>query len=260
MLSLPPLENYNLVILNPVMRINILDIPIDYLSQSEVLQKIASFLKEKEHFHVTTPNPEFILEAQKNPVFKKILREADLSVADGTGIVWAAKVLHKTKIKRVTGVDLTRAICRTMKNPIFLLGASEEVNTKTKQILEKKYPGINIVGNYSGTPSAKLEKIICNMINQSKAEILFVAYGAPNQELWIARNLPHLTTVKVALGIGGSFDFISGFRKRAPRWMQHLGLEWLFRLLIQPSRYKRIFRATIIFPLRIWRRKLFKRT
>ena len=235
---------------------DILDIPIDCLSQAEALQKIASFLKEKDRFHVTTPNPEIILEAQKNPIFKKILKEADLSIPDGTGIVWATKVLHNKKIKRVTGVDLTRAICRTMKNSIFLLGASEEVNLKTRQVLEKKYPEIKIVGNYSGTPGANLEKIICSMINKSKAQILFVAYGAPNQELWIARNLPHLTTVKVALGIGGSFDFISGLRKRAPRWMQHLGLEWLFRLIIQPSRFKRIFRATIIFPLKVWQKKI----
>ena len=242
---------------NPThMRIDILDIPIDCLTQAETLKKIENFLKEKDRFHVTTPNPEIVLEAQKNPIFKKILREASLSVPDGTGIVWATSILYNKKIKRVTGVDLTRAICRTLPNPIFLLGASEEVNLKTKQVLEKKYPGIKIVGNYSGTPGPNLEKIICNMINQSKAEILFVAYGAPNQELWIARNLPHLTTVKVALGIGGSFDFISGYKKRAPHWMQHFGLEWLFRLLAQPSRYKRILRATVIFPMKVWKRKL----
>lgn len=245
-------------------RIEILGIPIDCIGQKEAMETIKSFLKKNDRFYITTPNPEIILEAQKNPIFKKILREASLSIADGVGVVWAAKKLYSKKIVRLTGVDLMRTICRELRgHKIFLLGASEDVNRKTKEILEKKYPGIKITGNYSGTPGSSLEKIICNMINKSEAEIVFVAYGAPKQELWIARNLPHLSTVKVAIGIGGSFDFISGYKKRAPLWMQNLGIEWFFRLIIEPSRYKRIFNATVKFPLHIWKyqiKRYFKKT
>ncbi len=240
-------------------RLEILGIPVDCISREEILEKIAGFLKEIDRFQIVTPNPEIILEAQKNPVFRKTLREAALSIPDGTGIVWAASLLHKRRIQRITGVDLMRAICKDFGNhKIFLLGATEEVNLRTKETLEKKHPGIQIVGNYSGTPSGNLEKIICNMINTSQAEILFVAYGAPKQELWIARNLPHLKTVKVAMGVGGSFDFISGHKKRAPLWMQRIGLEWLFRLMQEPARIGRIFNATVIFPVKIWREKLKK--
>jgi N-acetylglucosaminyldiphosphoundecaprenol N-acetyl-beta-D-mannosaminyltransferase len=244
-----------------IQRIDILDVPIDCVTQKEALDYISLLLEKKNRFQVITPNPEIVLEAQKNPTFKKVLKEAELSVADGVGIIWAAQILHGKSIKRVTGVDLMRIICRELRERrVFLLGASEEVNIKTKQILEKKYPGIKIVGNYSGTPGSNLEKIICNMINKSKAEILFVAYGAPNQELWIARNLPHLTTVKVAMGIGGAFDFISGHKKRAPEFLRKIGLEWLFRLIIEPSRYKRILNATVVFPLKVWKRKLIDST
>lgn len=239
------------------MRRTVLDIPIDCITAREALEKVREFLKSKERFQITTPNPEFTLAAQRNQTFKKTLQESNLSIADGTGIVWAINLLHGVKTERVTGVDFMKLICSTFrKKGIFLLGASEEVNEKTKRALEKKYPGIRIVGNYSGTPGSHLEKIICQMINASKAQFLFVAYGAPNQDLWIARNLPHLHTVKVAMGVGGSFDFISGYKKRAPRWMRVFGLEWLFRLMQEPARYRRIFKAVIVFPLVVMRRKL----
>jgi N-acetylglucosaminyldiphosphoundecaprenol N-acetyl-beta-D-mannosaminyltransferase len=128
------------------------------------------------------------------------------------------------------------------------LGAADGVAEKTKEKLEiMKH--ITIVGTYAGTPDPKNDSMLQNIINDAKPDLLFVAYGAPKQELWLERNLPHLRTIKVAMGVGGAFDFITGIRKRAPLWMRKIGLEWLFRVIQQPSRLKRIINATIIFPL-----------
>ncbi len=238
---------------------------------------------------VTTPNPEIILEACKNKKFRRALNKAGLNTADGTGILWAAKykkITEKNRSKiikflkwiislflaliypkyiksefkeRVTGADLVMEICKRIsesekdrkKLRIFMLGAREGVAEKAKEILEEKHEGLQISGTYAGTPLPRDEKEIIKKINNSKADILFVAYGAPAQELWMYRNLKKLKTVKVALGIGGTFDYIAGVRKRSPIWMQKIGLEWLYRLAIQPSRIKRIYNATIRFPLKV---------
>ncbi len=140
------------------------------------------------------------------------------------------------------------------KLKIFLLGAQEGVAKKVKEIEEKKYKGIKIVGTFSGTPKQKDEKEIIARINKAAPDILFVAYGAPAQEMWIASNLKRMKSVKVAIGVGGSFDFIAKTQKRAPKWMGKLGLEWLHRLTKQPKRIKRIFNAAVRFPLTILRK------
>ena len=137
---------------------------------------------------------------------------------------------------------------------IFLLGAEEGVTEKVKSILEKRHPDIKIVGTFAGSPDTKDDKQITNLINKIAPNVLFIAYGAPAQELWINRNLKRLPSVKLAMGIGGAFDFISGKQKRAPHLMQKLGLEWLYRLFKQPSRIKRIYNATIRFPYEVFKK------
>jgi len=254
-------------------RLSILDVPFDVLNLSSAVDLLASSRDKKKQLFCVTPNPEICLEAMKNRAFKKVLKEADLSIPDGFGILWAARYLSGKKNifrwlwtlltpwktsklspirSRVTGTDLMRRFCKEYPDrKIFLLGASKEVNEKLAKKLNKS--GMKIVGNYSGNPSEKLELIIRSMIQASGAEVLFVAFGAPNQELWIARNRKYLKSVRVAVGVGGAFDFLAGKRTRAPKWMQNMGLEWLFRLLIEPSRVKRIFRATLIFPWKVHR-------
>ena len=125
-----------------------------------------------------------------------------------------------------------------------------------KEILSKKHPGLKIVGTHAGSPKIKEEQSIREKIDDSKADFLFVAYGAPKQEIWISRNLKKLETVKVAVGVGGAFDFVAGKRKRAPKWMQKIGLEWLYRLLQQPTRIKRIYNATIKFSIKVLKKNL----
>ena len=255
-------------------KIKILKVKLDSVTEKEALEKVSEWLKGKKQRHIATPNPEILLEAERNPKFRKVLNQTDLNIPDGIGILWAAKfqktnksffnfvrtlssiVLKPDSIRsefpeRVTGTDLTEKICANTDKKVFFLGAKEGIAKKTAEKLKEKYKQFEIAGSHSGSPKIKDEKEIVEKINNAKAEILFVAYGAPAQELWIARNLKKLKTVKLAIGIGGAFDFVSGERKRAPKLMQKAGIEWLYRLLKEPKRIKRIYNATIKFPLKI---------
>lgn len=262
----------------------ILKIRIDNISLKEATETALQWAQGDTKRMIVTPNPEMILEAQKNSKFLRILNNSNLNIPDGTGLLWAAKYLkitEKTKFKaiklmkwvtsllaiaiyppyihseikeRVTGADLMQEICKKsgkLKLKIFLLGAAEGVAEKVKNTLEKKYPEIQIVGTYAGKPLTTEDNKIREKVDKSKADIIFVAYGAPSQEFWIARNLKKFKTIKLAIGIGGTFDYIAGVQKRSPRWMQKLGLEWLYRLLQQPKRLRRIYNATIKFPITV---------
>lgn len=259
----------------------ILDVRIDNITLKEATETVLQWAQDKDRHHITTPNPEILLEAQKNREFHNVLNHADLNVPDGTGILWAAKYqeiaanqrfcflkwlaslatilpfpkyIRTVLRERVTGADLLQNICRTAPKgivKIFLLGAGEGVAEKVSKILQKNHENIEIVGTYSGSPNEDREKEIVQIINTTPANMLFVAFGAPKQELWIARNLRKLQKVKVAIGVGGAFDFIASTRRRAPQWMQDFGLEWLYRLIQQPLRIARIYRATIKFPIEV---------
>ncbi len=241
--------------------ISVLDIPFDRITLEEVSNlalKKAIHARERSFF-IATPNPEMLLEANKNPEFKKILQNTNLNIADGAGILLATRYLYKKKLlpERVTGTDLMVKICeKSGKNShdkrikIFLLGAADGVAKKARIVLEKKYHTY-IAGTYSGSPSSHDEKSIIELINAKAPDILFVAFGAPKQEMWLNRNLHRMPTVKVAMGVGGAFDFIAGVRKRAPKIMQKLSLEWFYRLIIEPSRIKRMYNAVIRFPITV---------
>src|SRR5690606_12477114 len=134
---------------------------------------------------------------------------------------------------------------------VFLLGAAPEVNQRlAKKLLAAR---VQVVGHYSGNLSAEHDELLRERIQSSGAEVLFVAFGAPKQEEWIARNVSHLPSLQVAMGVGGAFDFLAERKKRAPRWMRSWGLEWLYRLLIEPKRFKRIVNATLVFPWKVYR-------
>ncbi len=239
--------------------VKILGVRFDRVTLEEAAEKALEFAKDEKQHYICTPNPEIVLEAQKNEEFLKVLNQSDLNIPDGIGIIWAAKYLKQGSLQRVTGVDLMEKICEKAAKEnlkIFLLGADEGVAQKVKTILENKYPGIKIVGPYSGSAEEKEKNLILKNINDSGAKILFVAFGAPKQEIWITDNLKNLNSVRLGMGVGGSFDFIAQVHKRAPKWIQKIGLEWLYRLLQQPSRLKRIYNATIKFPLTVLRKNL----
>lgn len=270
-------------------QLEILHVKFDNVTNEEALGKALEFAKGNKQIYITTSNPEFLLEAENNHKFREILNNSALNIPDGIGILWASKYLEITKNnksktlkilkwlgsilsvpfypsyirtvlkERVTGTDLMENICRESTKHgyrIFLLGAKEGTAELTKEILEKRYEGLNIVGTFSGTPKIEDETVILEKINAVTPDILFVAYGAPNQELWISRNLQKMPSVHLAVGIGGAFNFIAGIKKRAPKWMQKLGIEWMYRLVQEPSRMKRIYNATIKFSTKVLRKSL----
>jgi N-acetylglucosaminyldiphosphoundecaprenol N-acetyl-beta-D-mannosaminyltransferase len=223
-------------------RVNILGIKIDDVTGEEALARIEQFVSDGRPHVVTTVNPEFIVTAQRDAVFAQILNQADLNLPDGQGLLWAARLLGASLRERVTGVDTVVRLAGLSAQKgygIYLLGAAEGVAEATAQILSARFPTLRVAGIYAGSPAPEEDDQIVQRILAVNPRLLFVAYGAPRQEKWIARNLSRLQ-VPVAMGVGGAFDFISGQTRRAPSWMQRLGLEWLHRLALQPWRWRRM--------------------
>ncbi len=236
-------------------RMTILGVPIDALPKAEAIHQIQSMLAGTKQCHMMTPNSEMLVAASKNSEFLHVLQQSDLNLPDSQGLVWMSRLIGQKIPERVTGVDTVVSMCAllTEDHPIFLLGAAPGVAEKTALILRSHNSHLRIAGTYAGTPKDDDAADIIRRINDVKPHLLLVAYGAPAQDLWIAHYLSRMPSVKVAMGVGGTFDFIAGTRKRAPSVFQSLGLEWLWRLMREPSRYPRIFNAVIRFPLLVLR-------
>jgi N-acetylglucosaminyldiphosphoundecaprenol N-acetyl-beta-D-mannosaminyltransferase len=187
-------------------------------------------------------NPEKVYVLRKNKILKTFFEQAGLLLPDGIGIVKALKFLHNVSVTRTPGADLMQHICAASADNgyrLFIYGAKEEVNAKAVDILMDRYPGIRLAGRANGYITDKEMPGLIKHINDSKADILFAALGSPRQEEWLHRYSAELTTVKVCQGIGGTLDTITGHVKRAPLVFQKIGLEWLYRLLRQPTRIGR---------------------
>ena len=233
----------------------ILGVPIDSVTHAEAIARTREMARSDCQHHIMTPNPEMLVEAQKNPVFLTLLQRTDLNIPDGAGLLWAARRLGSVLPERVTGVDLVRSLCALPDvQPVFFLGAAENVAALAAKRLQETSPALVIAGTYAGTPHENDEAEILRRINASGARTLFVAYGSPAQDLWIDRVLSQLPSVRIAMGVGGAFDFIAGTKKRAPLFLQHLGLEWLWRLFQEPRRLPRILRAVVVFPFFVFTR------
>ncbi|MCY4146934.1 MAG: WecB/TagA/CpsF family glycosyltransferase [Chloroflexi bacterium] len=236
-------------------RLNLLSVPVDAVSYADLLTIMASWIKTGGGARqICTVNPEFIMIAQGDPIFLSVLQRAALCVADGVGLLWACRRRGFALPGRITGSDGLPRIAQAAAQygwRIFLLGAAPGIAERAGRALETTYPGLQIAGAYAGSPAAAEEDEIVARVNASRADILFVAYGAPRQDKWIARNLPRLQ-VSLAMGVGGSLDFIAGLVPRAPRWMRDRGLEWLYRLLRQPWRLRRMLRLPR-FVFAVWR-------
>ncbi len=234
-------------------RLSILDVPIDPVTLSEAVARMQSMLQSKSQHHVMTPNPEMLVAAQTMPAFLSVLQSASLTIPDGVGLLFAARFLGMTLPERVTGIDVVMKFCKETKTSVFLLGAGTGVAERAAEVLRQSNPFLIIAGTHAGSPAQEEEADILERINTSGTSVLFVAYGAPIQDLWIARNLGRMPYVKIAMGVGGSFDFLAGVRLRAPLWMCSLGLEWLYRLFREPRRIRRIVTAVIVFPFLVAR-------
>lgn len=238
-------------------RLKVLGVPVDAITYDSWMRRIGSWVAAGGGArHVCTVNPEFIMIAQGDPIFFNILNRAEICVADGVGLLWASRHLGAPISERVTGSDGVPLIARHAAQSgwkLFLLGAGEGIAERAAAILRERQPSLVIADSYGGSPAPSEEDAIVARINASGADILLVAYGAPNQDKWIARNLPRLD-VAMAMGIGGSLDFIAGVVPRAPHWMRARGLEWLYRLLRQPWRLRRMLRLPR-FALAVLRQK-----
>lgn len=226
-------------------RIQILSVTIDNLVEDEALQRIAGFIAAGGPHHVVTVNPEFVMEARRNRAFRYVLAMADLATPDGFGLVLAARWRGARLRGRVTGVALVERIGRAAAAQgwsLFLLGAAPRVAEQAAVTLQRTNPGLRISGYFAGSPRPEEERDIRARILAARPDVLLVAYGHPAQDLWIARNQP-LLRVPVAIGVGGVFDYLAGVVPRAPAWMRRWGLEWLYRLMRQPRRWRRILTA-----------------
>ena len=232
------------------MAAEILSVRLDGLSYDEVISRLKTFLTSEKLHHVIPVNPEFIMATRHDSELLKISNAADLTIPDGVGLRFAAKVLRIEVGRRIPGVDLTWEVAKIASDnsySIFFLGAAEGIAAKAAERLKKAYPALRIAGTDSGTPD---ENGLVDRINNSEADILLVAFGVPKQEKFVYENKNRLTP-KIAMSVGGTFDFIAGVVPRAPAWMRSAGIEWLYRLIKQPQRINRIFTATVRFPVTI---------
>jgi N-acetylglucosaminyldiphosphoundecaprenol N-acetyl-beta-D-mannosaminyltransferase len=235
-------------------RVSILGVPIDAVTEDGAVACIQGFLTDGRQHHVMTPNPEMLVKATKDLYFLGVLQRTALNIPDGVGLLFAARMLGKRLPARVTGIDLLiRLVALSETSPVFLLGAAPGVAERAADALGKRCPSLRIAGTYAGSPALREEEEIIRRINASGAKALFVAFGAPVQDLWIDWNLKRMPGVAVAMGVGGSFDFLAGVQKRAPTILRSLGLEWAWRLFREPSRWRRIVTATVVFPLLVLR-------
>lgn len=228
--------------LNNADKVEILNVFLDKVDYNDALGKIRDFLKAKKTKIIVTPNAEIIMDAQKDPSFRKTINDADMVLPDGIGVVLASKILGNPLKVRTTGFDLMVKILNEANknhNSVYLLGGKPGVADKAADKIKLKYPKIDIVGTSHGYFSNLEEEKIVEKINKASPDFLFVAMGAPKQEFFMAKYKESLGC-KVAMGVGGSLDVISGNVKRAPVFMQKAGLEWFYRLIKQPSRIKRI--------------------
>lgn len=219
------------------MKKDVLGIKIDDISNYQAVEKVKEWLSKNGKHYITTPNPEIVMMAQKDQDLKKIINHADLSVPDGIGLKLICDIVYNTP-----GVDLMEELIKTSADygfTIGLLGGGKGVSEKADECLRKKYPGVRIVyADSGGIIDSSGEWIEGNRKALIPMDLLFVGFGPPKQEKWIYKNLEKIP-VKVAIGVGGSLDYISGTVPRAPKWVRSLGFEWLFRLITQPWRIRR---------------------
>lgn len=223
-------------------RIKILGAPVDVVTIAMAVARVGELIARGGTHQVVTLNPEYLYRAQREPDLLTIVREASLVTADGVGIVWAASVHGYSLPERVTGIDLLVALCDRAAVEgwrVFFLGGRPGVAAAAASRLKAAYPGLVIAGEHHGYFTADEEAMVLEKIKATAPQLLFVGLGAPKQERWIYKHRLELNNV-VAMGVGGSFDVLSGRAKRAPAWMQRWGLEWLGRLFYEPHRWRRM--------------------
>lgn len=222
------------------MRIEILGVRFDNVTMEQAVENAAAMISEGGFHYAVTPNAEFVQRAEQDEEFRTALNGADLVLPDGIGVVYAAKILGRPLQGRVPGCDFAAQLCAWMaKNgkKLFLLGAKPGVAEQAAQNLRAAHPGLVVCGTHDGY--FKEDAPVAQAIRAAGADVVFVCLGAPKQEYWMIQN-GEAAGAALMIGLGGSLDVFAGTVKRAPEVWQKLGLEWLYRLLKQPSRIGRM--------------------
>ncbi len=225
-----------------VQRIAVLGVPIANITEDETVALMGEMIASRRPHHVVTVNPEFLMEAQRNGAFRRVLLEADLALPDGVGILIAGHLQGCPFRARVAGSDLVERLAAESARHgwrLYFLGAAPGVAEQAIARLKTRYPTFQAVGAYAGSPTPEETPDLIARVRAAQPDVLFVAYGHPRQDLWIAANKEALG-VPVMMGVGGAFDFLAGIVPRAPRRMRQMGLEWLYRLYKQPWRWRRM--------------------
>lgn len=224
----------------------ILGLPVDNLSMQDIVDEIPYYYNKKKKMLLSSLNPQILLMAQKSDAVSSLIKQSTHRFPDGIGIVMVSKLLGGSIKERVAGIDLMEQVlifADKASASVFLFGAKSDILKLTKVNIEKKYPNLDIVGCIDGYSSMPDEKIV-EQINDTGADILFLALGSPKQEEWLANNISK-TNCFLYQTVGGSFDVISGTVKRAPQLFIKLNLEWLYRSLSNPKRINRIFQLPV---------------
>jgi len=229
---------------------SIAGIRVDAVSTADVLDLVKRRARDGCPAQVVTVNAEYVVRARRDIAFRHVIDQADMATPDSAGILWALRRQGVALPYRVGGSDLIWSLslqAADFGHRVFLLGGREGVAVRAAERLRETFPGLAIAGTHVGSPARSEEEDIVDLIRRSEADLLFVAFGAPRQDLWIARNLQR-TGVAFAMGVGGSIDYVAGTARRAPVWMRQAGLDWLWRLIHQPWRWRRM----LALPRFIW--------
>lgn len=241
-------------------KIRVINQELDNLEMKEVLTAIGRAISNRKATSIATVNPEFMVESVRDKRFAKVLADFDLKIVDGVGITILSAIFGAKFKQRITGADLTRSIINIANNnryKIVTIGSSDNSAFNACRKLRNDYPSLQIdcIGGGVIDPH-HIKTDIIDKLRAAKPDILLVGLGAPKQEFFI-ENIQKIICIPVAIGVGGTIDFISGTAHRAPGWLRSIGLEWLWRLVTQPRRLGRIFTATVVFPIYYLRWKLF---
>ena len=247
--------------------INFWGVPITADSPAVILSQINTHFNQPDRpWLICTPNPEIMLTARTDRLFHEILTQADFNIPDGTGLIWALRRAEGGSVPpllRVSGVDFLHELLKILPTGqrVALLGAGLAGNAGTVKNLQKTFPQHTFRGWLGEIPEIKTIKpesqnledfktaALTQVIGEFKPTVILAGLGAPRQEKWLKANLPQIPTVAVAMGVGGAFDMLAGLKPRAPLGVRKAGLEWLWRVILEPRRLGRIFRAIVIFPI-----------
>ena len=227
--------------INMTDKVNILGFGISKINIEGVIKQVGQYIGGGGYHYVLASNVHTVMMSQQDDYYRRISNKADICLPDGKPLVWAAELLEEARIERICGRDLMMSLCQeSLKSGYshYFFGGRETVLKSLIKKLRTKYPGLNIAGSYSPPfrpPTHEEDAQIIQMINESKADIVWVGLGAPKQERWIAEHLGKIES-PVMVAVGAAFDFLAGNVSQAPQWIQKAGLEWLYRFSIEPHR------------------------